>query len=117
MTRGRMGRIDWGIITALTLFAVILACVEMRAQGPAPPAPPTKVAGPLPIPEDRHEGISKLMLSFQAAQLDARRAQDDLDRAMKNYQALIEVLRKEFNAPGRELTMEKKWSCPPPASK
>ena len=117
MTRGRMGRIDWGIITALTLFAVILACVEMRAQGPAPPAPPAKVAGPVPVPENRQEEISRAMLSFQAAQMDARKAQDELDRAGKNYSALLEVLRKEFNALGCDLTMDKKWSCPAPASK
>jgi hypothetical protein len=74
--------------------------------------------GPVPIPKDRHEEISRVMLKLQQAQMAQVQAQAAVDSATSEYRSLLDKLRKEFDAPGCDLAIDKTWHCPPaPAAK
>lgn len=70
---------------------------------------------PKPIPADRQEPISRVMLSVQQAQANAAAADKMAQQKIDEYRAMLQKLQKEFNAEGCELTLDKQWSCPNPA--
>jgi hypothetical protein len=71
--------------------------------------------GPVPIPADRQEQISRAMLDVQNAQLAKVKLLAEVDaeikRATDAYTALLAKLQKEFSAAGCSLNMDKSWAC------
>jgi hypothetical protein len=95
----------------LLTFALLLA----QTITPAPKA----------IPPERHEAISRVQLRLLVAQhqlmllrqrdtvkmselLDAEKA---VEKAVTEWKTFFEALRKEFNADGCALGIEKDWVC------
>ena len=72
---------------------------------------------PKPIPADRQEAISRLMLSVQQSQANANAAEKMAEQKIEEYKAALQKLQKEFNAEGCDLTFDKQWSCPKPVAK
>lgn len=79
------------------LFALLLAADE----------------SPKDLPKERQEEASREMLAFQAAELRTVQAQRDEVEATKRLRDYMDRLRKEFHADGCDLSMDKKWICPP----
>lgn len=71
-------------------------------------------SGPKPIPNDRQEAISRVMLSAQQAQSNAAAATKAAQDKFEEYKAMLTKLQKEFGAEGCDLTLDKQWSCPNP---
>jgi len=74
-------------------------------------------ASPKPIPSDRQEAISRLMLSVQQSQANATAAEKMAEQKIEEYKAALQKLQKEFNAEGCDLTFDKQWACPKPVAK
>lgn len=78
---------------------------------------------PRPIPDNRQEEISRTMLILQneqlnkvqlAAQAEAalRQADQRVTQAKKAFDDLMTKLRKEYDADGCDLNLDKTWNCP-----
>lgn len=84
----------------------------------------SSASDPTPIPADRQEEISRAMIALQQKQLAAVSAITQQQAAEAQFLAMLDALRKEFHAescPGTDvkpdLTLDKKWSCPPAPAK
>jgi len=75
-------------------------------------------AAPKPVPIQKREEVSKAMLKLQAAQNVLLKAQMDLERAGREYEAMMQQVRRDAGAgPECNLTIDKEWQCPGPAKK
>jgi hypothetical protein len=81
-------------------------------------------AGPSPIPPDKQEEISRLIIQIDEAEISRLQIQAQADIAIKQAEARVEAakrllqqrlapLRKELHAEGCELNLDKTWKCPP----
>jgi hypothetical protein len=94
------------------------------AQSP-PATQPKPATQPPPIPAARQEEISRAMINLQQAQLQYQnyelmlaQSAKKVQEAQATYDSRVAALRKEFNVPENcDLTVDKTWQCPPPASK
>lgn len=82
--------------------------------------------GAKPIDEKKHEQISQAMLRLQGARItlltiklqqrpwrnELLAAEEFVVEAAEAYNTLLNALRKEHDAEGCVITLEKKWDCP-----
>lgn len=95
---------------ALALLTTLALCAE-------------ETKGPKPIPADKQEEISRVMLGLQSAQVkvlaikaQAAEAEAELSKTNDIYAKMLDKLRSEYGAgPRCVLTVDKQWSCPPAA--
>jgi hypothetical protein len=80
---------------------------------------------PKPIPPERHEIVSRIMLRATLAQVNLlsireraviesdqlRAAERERDSAARAWRSLLEAYQREFHAPGCEISVDKKWEC------
>lgn len=79
-------------------------------------------ADPAPLPADRQEAVSRLMISLQTQQLQYQQAQlalaqqkEKLATEQARYEDAVKTLRADFKIPDNcDLTVEKTWKCAPP---
>ncbi len=73
-------------------------------------------SAPKPIPADKHEAISKILLRIEAAQIQYEHAQAELQKAQAEWSTELSALQKEYDAPGCYPDVyTKAWNCPPSA--
>lgn len=92
--------------------------VALPKTAPAVATPEKPEAGPLPIPPDKQEAISRKMLILQQAQLELQgsqlayaSAQRKVEAAQAEYESAVEAERKLRHAEDCALTIEKQWQC------
>jgi len=96
-------------VSAIAFVFAVVALSFCQTPAPSP-------AKPKPIPIERQEVLSRLMIRYQALQIDALRIERDLAAAQQAVQSELESLRREYDAPNCELTIHKVWQCPAPAA-
>ncbi len=70
-------------------------------------------AVPKPVPVEKQEALSRLMLAVQDSQLAVARAQAVQARAEAQYAAALAAAKKDAGAEEEcQLTFEKTWVCP-----
>jgi hypothetical protein len=93
------------------IATLILTALFVLAADTKPPV--TSPVGPVPIPKDRQEDISRAMLHVQQTQMAEVQTRTAAESAAEHYRIMLTALQKEFNAEGCDLDLDKTWrNCP-----